>query len=226
MTALVLRWRQPDPPIVTRWRGVDAAMLASVARDDQTPVAAVIGPPGAPGATGAAGAAGAAGPQGPAGATGPAGAAGATGLVGITGPTGAPGAAGAQGSQGPQGVSGTTGPVGATGPAGVAGPTGATGATGGPGLPATLTVVEVDLGSARRSGRFVIGGLAGLTAGRAVAVSQATGPYTGKGTLADEAEMDAIDVAASVTSATQITAFWKSRTRVRGNHRFSYQIGG
>lgn len=92
---------------------------------------------------------------------------------------------------------------------------------------ASLTIAEVDLGPVgRRSGKFVIGSLTGLTVGRAVAMWQAPGPYTGKGTLADEAEMDAVEVAASVTSATQITAFWRSRTRVRGNHRFSYQIGG
>lgn len=212
MTALVLRWRQPDPPVVTQWRGVDAAMLASVARDPLIAIAAVIGPPGL------AGPAGVAGPAGPVGATGPEGATGPAGPAGVQGPIGPTGAQGPQGSVGPAGPAGATGPMGATGPQGPAGPSDPA---------ASLTIAEVDLGPVgRRSGKFVIGSLTGLTVGRAVAIWQALGPYTGKGTLADEAEMDAVEVAASCTSATQITAFWRSRTRVRGNHRFSYQIGG
>jgi len=162
---IVLRWRQPDRPVVTRWRGVDAAMIAAVERAPFSPVAAVIGPPG------------------------PAGAA------------------------GPQGIQGAQGPAGPAGPAGSGG--------------SATAFVEVDLGSAgRRSGRFVLSGLTGLTAGAAVTMLQAPGPYSGKGTRADEAEMDVVSVAASATSASEITAFWRSATRVRRNFRFSYQIGG
>jgi hypothetical protein len=69
--------------------------------------------------------------------------------------------------------------------------------------------------------------VAGQTPGKPVAVWQAPGPYTGKGFAgADEAEMDAIEVSASVTSPTTITAFWRARNRVRGNVKFNYQIGG
>jgi hypothetical protein len=49
MTAIVLRWRQPDPPVVTRWAGPDATVTALAASDPPQPIAAVIGPPG-PGA--------------------------------------------------------------------------------------------------------------------------------------------------------------------------------
>jgi hypothetical protein len=87
-------------------------------------------------------------------------------------------------------------------------------------------VVEVDLGSqGKRSGRFVIPGV-GLTIGKPVIVQQSAGPYTGKGTLADEAEMDRLNVNGSVTSATEITCYWGCRTRVRGNFKFAYAIGG
>lgn len=96
-------------------------------------------------------------------------------------------------------------------------------ASGGSAAPYLAT--EQNLGTiARRSGKFTVAG-AGMTIGKPVQMWQAVGPYTGKGTRADEAEMDAVDVAASVTSATVITAYWRSRTRVRGNHKFNYQIG-
>ena len=105
--------------------------------------------------------------------------------------------------------------------------TGATGSAGPVGPAAALTLVEVDLGTpARRSGRFTIS-VSGQTVGKPVNITQAPGPYTGKGfAAADEAEMDVIDVSASMTSSTQITAFWRSRTRVRGNVKFAYSIGG
>jgi hypothetical protein len=83
----------------------------------------------------------------------------------------------------------------------------------------------VNLGSTpRRSGRFTIAG-SGLTPGTPAVINKAVGPYTGKGTRADEAEMDGISVTASVTSATQITAYWQSTTPVRGNVKFNYLIG-
>ena len=56
--SLVLRWRVPEPPIVTRWRG-PAGIAAAVTRRPLAPIAAVIGPPGAAGAQGVPG------PQGP-----------------------------------------------------------------------------------------------------------------------------------------------------------------
>ena len=89
----------------------------------------------------------------------------------------------------------------------------------------TLTTVEKDLGSAKRSGSFTIAG-AGMTIGKPVLISKAVGPYTNKGTLADEAEMDIISANASVTSATVITAYWTASGPITGNVKFDYFIGG
>lgn len=88
----------------------------------------------------------------------------------------------------------------------------------------TLTTVEVNVGSVPKSGgTFTIAGAA-LTVGKPVLINQAVGPYTGKGTLPDEAEMDQVNVAASVTGAATITAYWSSARRVKGNFKFNYQV--
>ena len=89
----------------------------------------------------------------------------------------------------------------------------------------SLTAVEINLGSKPlRNGKLTITS-AGLTVGKPVSVGQAVGPYTGKGTRADEAEMDQVRVAASVTSTTQITGYWASPHKVRGNFKFNYFVG-
>ena len=90
----------------------------------------------------------------------------------------------------------------------------------------TLTTVEIDLGSAARTaGNFTISGLSGLTIGKPVNIFQAVGPYTGKGTSADEAEMDNVSVKASVTAADTITAYWNADGFVKGNFKFNYLVG-
>lgn len=82
---------------------------------------------------------------------------------------------------------------------------------------------EVDLGSVPvSSGSFTITD-ADITATGRVNVQQAGGPYTGKGTLGDEAEMDSLDVAATPATGTA-KAYWNSRTAVRGNFKFNYQV--
>ena len=96
-------------------------------------------------------------------------------------------------------------------------------ATGGTGL--SLTEVETNLGAApRTSGKFNITS-SGLTTGKHVLITQANGPYTGKGTLTDEAQMDAITATGKVTSATNIECYWRSPTKVRGNVKFAYAVG-
>lgn len=77
---------------------------------------------------------------------------------------------------------------------------------------------------ARRSGHAQITGLAGLTAGKQVLIEQAPGPYTGKGTRTDEAEMDAISATAVVLNAGTIDVYWNSQYRVRGNYKFNYLV--
>lgn len=91
-----------------------------------------------------------------------------------------------------------------------------------------LTTIEVSLGAApaaKRAGRFTISA-SGLVTGKPVAVHQVNGPYTGKGTRADEAEMDKVVVSANVLSATSIECFWASQRRVRGNYKFAYIVSG
>ena len=96
-------------------------------------------------------------------------------------------------------------------------------ATGGTGL--SLTEVEKNLGTApRTSGKFNITS-SGLTTGKHILITQANGPYTGKGTLTDESEMDAITATGKVTSATNIECYWRSPTKVRGNVKFAYAVG-
>jgi hypothetical protein len=97
--------------------------------------------------------------------------------------------------------------------------------SGGGGGSFTMQSTEIDLGAnARRSGKFTISGV-GMAIGKPVLIQKAVGPYTGKGTRADEAEMDAITATGSVTSATEITAYWQASGPVRGNYKFSYAIG-
>lgn len=89
-----------------------------------------------------------------------------------------------------------------------------------------LTAVEISLGSvARRSGRFTIAG-SGMTPAAPVLCIQLVGPYTGKGTRSDEAEMDSVTVAARVLDANTIEGYWRASGRVRGNVRFGYAVGG
>ena len=85
--------------------------------------------------------------------------------------------------------------------------------------------MEVDLGSTpARSGKFLLSGQSGLSTGRNVRFDQALGPYTGKGTLADEYEMDAVVASGTATSATEIAAVWTSAGLVRGNVKFLYDV--
>lgn len=85
--------------------------------------------------------------------------------------------------------------------------------------------VEIDLGATpKRSGAFTVAGFTGLVA-QPIAVQQAAGPYTGKGTRADEAEMDGISVAASVLNSTTIQAFWNTPGFVAGKFKFYARAG-
>lgn len=91
----------------------------------------------------------------------------------------------------------------------------------------SLTTVECSVAptpQTRRSGHVQITGLAGLTAGKPVLVQQAAGPYTGKGTRTDEAEMDMLTVAGVVLNATTIDLYWQSKYQVRGNFKFNYAV--
>jgi len=80
--------------------------------------------------------------------------------------------------------------------------------TGGGG--ASATTVEVDLGSvAIFRGKFTITDAA-ITAAKKVLCWQAPGPYTGKGTLADEAEMQPVSVIAVEPLSGTATVRWQT----------------
>lgn len=88
----------------------------------------------------------------------------------------------------------------------------------------TFLSAEVNVTSvARKGGHFNITS-SGLTIGKQVMIFQATGAYTGKGTLADECEMDGLTVQAVVTSATNIKCFWTCGTFIKGKFKFNYLI--
>lgn len=92
----------------------------------------------------------------------------------------------------------------------------------------TFTLVEptlVAFPDARRSGSFQISGLPIWSAGKTVLIRQANGPYTGKGNLADEAEMDHVVVTGKVVTASLIQCYWESKYRVRGKFKFDYLVG-
>lgn len=88
----------------------------------------------------------------------------------------------------------------------------------------TATTTEIDLGTIPvLSGKFSIT-TTGLTSSKPVIITQAVAPYTGKGTLADEAEMDSITVTGATTSTTNIDCYWTSPTYVKGNFKFNYIV--
>jgi len=75
---------------------------------------------------------------------------------------------------------------------------------------ASATTVEVDLGSTpRTSGKFTITDAA-ISATRKVMVWQAPGPYTGKGTLADEAAMQPVNIVAVVPASGSCVVHWET----------------
>jgi hypothetical protein len=111
------------------------------------------------------------------------------------------------------------------GPQGIQGPTG-------PAAIFTSTTVEVNVGAIpRSSGHFtVIDAL--ILATHKVRMLQAPGPYTGKGTRADEAEMDRVTCTAEAHNGS-FTGYWQTSMalsgrrrigRVRGNIKFDYIV--
>lgn len=87
------------------------------------------------------------------------------------------------------------------------------------------TAYEANLGSAPlREGTFTITD-AGVTASSKVLVNQAIGPYTGKGTLADEAVMDQLLCVAEPAAGTATVYFRvMDGGRVKGNVKFFYTV--
>jgi hypothetical protein len=76
------------------------------------------------------------------------------------------------------------------------------------GAGAGVTTVEVNLGSVNWRGKFTVVD-ATVSGTSKINIWQAPGPYTGKGTRADEAEMDYIKAIASPGTG-QFDVFWRS----------------
>lgn len=75
---------------------------------------------------------------------------------------------------------------------------------------ASATTVEVDLGSTpATSGRFTIVD-ASIDSTNTVMAWQAPGPYTGKGTLADEAAMQPVNVVTVLPAEGSCTVWWET----------------
>lgn len=86
-------------------------------------------------------------------------------------------------------------------------------------------VTEIDFGIvAKKSGSFDITGLVDLFATRTIIVTQTAGPYTGKGTLADEAEMDQVTVTTYPLNTTTARCYWVGSGMMAGKIKFNYQI--
>jgi hypothetical protein len=135
------------------------------------------------------------------------------GPEGPEGPDGMPipGPQGIQGIQGLQGIQGMIGDDGQSGEDGfIPGPTGPQGPTG-PSL--TIKTTEFNVGTtAIFSGSFPVTD-ASVSASSKILI-QSTGPYTGKGTRADEAMMDIIQAVALPGTGT-FRVFWEVVPRYR-----------
>lgn len=140
---------------------------------------------------------------------------GGSGEDGAPGPRGADGAAGAAGGTGPAGPAGQIiyieaepgddGPMGPPGARGATGPQGEPGGGGG-----SATTVEVNVGSTPIwQGKFTITD-AGITTAKKILCWQAPGPYTGKGTRADEAAMQQVSVIAVEPGTGSAVAYWQT----------------
>lgn len=173
------------------------------------------------------------GPQGTTGATGSSGAPGIQGSPGpalfmlpddpeeplqIPGPQGNPGTTGAAGAQGAAGPAlfmlAEEAEPGEMGPPGIQGIQGPAGGGGG----GSATVVEVNVGSTPvAAGRFSITDAA-IGASSKIFIQQAPGPYTGKGTRADEADMDPLWCVAYPNGAGQAIAHWRTLQGMSPRH--------
>lgn len=86
------------------------------------------------------------------------------------------------------------------------------------------TTVEVDLGStATWRGRFTITD-AGISGTSKILCWQAPGPYTGKGTRADEAEMQPVSITAVNPGSGSATAYWETPPLISSTTRRN--VGG
>jgi hypothetical protein len=187
------------------------------------------GEQGVPGVIGLQGNAGAAGSQGIPGPQGPVGFPGLDAEepnepIMVQGPAGPSGANGSPGAPGANGTSGSIGPPGLDadepempyvipgerGPQGIQGPAGGGGGS--------ATTIEQNLGStATWRGKFTITDAAIIATSKILAW-QASGPYTGKGTMADEAELQPVSVIAVEPGTGSAVLKWQTPPMLAPKH--------
>lgn len=93
-----------------------------------------------------------------------------------------------------------------------------------PAAAAPMSLIDVDVGNTANSGRFTIAG-SGFDSSKRVVINPAPGPFTDKGSLADESEMDAITVVGHVLDASTLECFWHAIPGpVRGHFNFQYRL--
>lgn len=191
----------PGPTGPSGSPGADGvSILAIDGEDGEDGLPGIPGPQGFPGATGSAGPPGV-------GIPGEDGIDGIDGfsIVGPTGPAGADGIIGRDGAIGPPGLDAEE----PNEPLMIPGPQGPQGIPGGGGGGAATTI-ERNLGAvATWQGRFTITDVA-ITATSKVLVWQAPGPYTGKGTRADEAEIQPVKVNMAVPAVGSALVYWET----------------
>jgi len=98
-------------------------------------------------------------------------------------------------------------------------------ATAQAGVDTAWTEYEADLGdTAAMAGTFTLTD-ADIEATSKVLIFQAVGPYTGKGTLADEAQVDQV-LAFAEPGDGEATVYWRALggARVKGNMKFLYSV--
>jgi len=94
--------------------------------------------------------------------------------------------------------------------------------------PVFIGDVQIDIGNiARHSGSFEING-GPWSLGKQIIIIQSTGPYSGKGTREDEAEMDIVSLSGYVKNSSTIKAFWTCAPKngpIKGQIKFGYVVG-
>lgn len=90
-----------------------------------------------------------------------------------------------------------------------------------------MSVVEQDLGSIPRYSGYFDVATSKQTTNRTVRVTQNVGPYTGKGNLQDESEMDMVTAMGYVKDPSTIRVFWNAGVKngpVVGNIKFALSV--
>lgn len=89
-------------------------------------------------------------------------------------------------------------------------------------VPSNIAEIEINFGNTpAKMGNFVITG-SNFTPNTPIIINQSVGPYTNKGSMMDEFQMDSINISGKCISDTFIKCYWKSNTFVKGNFKFNY----